>query len=972
MGKRVFNLLVILLLNINLFAQQDFSLSKYFVANPMVGAAIEFKHPSDMVRVENNVKSLIQTGNFNFPDIYGSNLTPYPNEWASYPDSVLWNVYYAYAAFSIYIDYSNRVPWKLSELKREQLKDFFYTEYLFNSYFKNFGTESTPTNPIFTYSFLIENNLIGKTRKETMERLFQWSRYKLQHFLGSPSPENFVAHWQHNDGPPVERVITGTTLTDNGEFSHWSRGCVGATMFFANVLRVINIPVKPISIGTHVGMDFPSERLLMTHGDDPYGIMDEINDVEIHAKEIFVPYAEIDSIKALGFEGNDIVSYGSHKVVAKHFPLNYYHPTDTNITYTRFSNALLYYTRSDTTQQYYQIMDQARTRYSAVDVDRYLEISNLKGSDSLWYKTVYGLNQHAYLDTVLITNDIGYARVINDKVHVFVDETTTEINPVFIRNADSFINIQADSIINLNNTNQVTIAAEDSILMVTYSIIKNTLPRYSVTLTPTPEGAGVCAGDGFYLQGTIVTIMAASAKGLRFVKWTEADTLVSLNSSYTFTPENDRSFVAHFDTLEYTIAATIEPDAGGTVDGVGIYKHGNTVDLTAIPADGYQFVGWKKWIYDNYYYISFEPTISFVAEQDTSFIAEFAINWHLVSVTSNPSYGGTVSEGGWYPFGTQVTVTATPADDWVFINWVKWTPERTDTLSTNPEYSFVLENNIYLIANFAKEYTLTVTTNPKEGGVVSGSGVYYAGTYTTITATPSEGYRFVNYTDDNNPDWVHGGRTLSIYVEKDRNLTANFVKRTYTIYAYPNNYEAGTISGDGVYEFGDNVELVATPNAGYEFVNWTEGGTEVSTSSTYDFTATADRNLVANFVVQSYTITAMANPVEGGYISGTGNYNHNSTVNLVATPNTGYEFVNWTDSENEVSTNEAFSFTATTDRNLVANFVVQSYTITAMANPVEGGYISGTGNYNHNSTVNLVATPNTGYEFVNWTDSENE
>ncbi|MDX9847783.1 MAG: T9SS type A sorting domain-containing protein, partial [Tenuifilaceae bacterium] len=203
-------------------------------------------------------------------------------------------------------------------------------------------------------------------------------------------------------------------------------------------------------------------------------------------------------------------------------------------------------------------------------------------------------------------------------------------------------------------------------------------------------------------------------------------------------------------------------------------------------------------------------------------------------------------------------------------------------------------------------------------------------------------------------------------------LVANFVVQSYTITAMANPVEGGYISGTGNYNHNSTVNLVATPNTGYEFVNWTEGGTEVSTSSTYDFTATADRNLVANFVVQSYTITAMANPVEGGYISGTGNYNHNSTVNLVATPNTGYEFVNWTEGGTEVSTSSTYDFTATADRNLVANFVVQSYTITATANPVEGGYISGTGNYNHNSTVNLVATPNTGYEFVNWTDSENE
>jgi uncharacterized repeat protein (TIGR02543 family) len=87
-------------------------------------------------------------------------------------------------------------------------------------------------------------------------------------------------------------------------------------------------------------------------------------------------------------------------------------------------------------------------------------------------------------------------------------------------------------------------------------------------------------------------------------------------------------------------------------------------------------------------------------------------------------------------------------------------------------------------------------------------------------------------------------------------------------------------------------------------------------------------------------ISANANPVNAGIITGTGSYNHNSTVNLVATANAGYDFVNWTEDGTEISTNPAYSFTATAERNLVANFATQSYAITAVANPVEGGTIT--------------------------------
>ena len=48
-------------------------------------------------------------------------------------------------------------------------------------------------------------------------------------------------------------------------------------------------------------------------------------------------------------------------------------------------------------------------------------------------------------------------------------------------------------------------------------------------------------------------------------------------------------------------------------------------------------------------------------------------------------------------------------------------------------------------------------------------------------------------------------------------------------------------------ENGTEVTFTATPNAGYDFVNWTNGGVEVSSSATYVATITATTSLVANF-----------------------------------------------------------------------------------------------------------------------------
>ena len=69
----------------------------------------------------------------------------------------------------------------------------------------------------------------------------------------------------------------------------------------------------------------------------------------------------------------------------------------------------------------------------------------------------------------------------------------------------------------------------------------------------------------------------------------------------------------------------------------------------------------------------------------------------------------------------------------------------------------------------------------------------------------------------------------------------------YTVTATVNPVEAGTVEGAGEYEENTEATLIATAAEGYEFVNWTVAGEEVSTDATYTFTVTADVEVVANF-----------------------------------------------------------------------------------------------------------------------------
>lgn len=130
----------------------------------------------------------------------------------------------------------------------------------------------------------------------------------------------------------------------------------------------------------------------------------------------------------------------------------------------------------------------------------------------------------------------------------------------------------------------------------------------------------------------------------------------------------------------------------------------------------------------------------------------------------------------------------------------------------------------------------------------------------------------------------------------------------------------GTTTGDGEYAVGSDVTVSAQANAGYTFVNWTDGGTEASANSTYQFKADVNRELIANFAVITYTIATSSSPAAGGNTSGGGTVNHDDSVTVVATANPGYNFANWTEAGVVVSGSASYSFTAGSDRDLVANF----------------------------------------------------
>ena len=484
------------------------------------------------------------------------------------------------------------------------------------------------------------------------------------------------------------------------------------------------------------------------------------------------------------------------------------------------------------------------------------------------------------------------------------------------------------------------------------------LQSFTINPSVNPSNGGTITGGGTYNYGSTCTLTATPATGYDFIKWTKNGTQVSNNPSYTFTVTEAATYVAHFQLQSFTINASANPNNGGTVNGGGTYNYGSTCTLTATPATGYDFVNWTK----NGTQVSNNPSYTFIVTEAASFVAHFQLQSFTINASANPNDGGSVSGGGTYNYGSTCTLTATPAMGYDFIKWTK----NGTQVSTNPSYSFTVTEAASFVAHFQlQSFTINASANPNNGGMVNGGGTYNYGSTCTLTVTPATGYDFIKWTK--NGTQVSTSPSYTFTVTEAASFVAHFQLQSFTINASTSPNNSGTISGSGTYNYGQTCTLIATPNPGYTFLRWTKNGTQVSTNSSYSFTVMESASFVAHFQLNNYVISISSSPSNGGTVTGGGAFHYGENCTVVATANPGFNFINWTENGNPVSNQLSYTFTVTSDRNLVANFTTQNYIITAIANPTEGGTVSGSGGYNYGDNCTLSATANTGYVFQRWT-----
>ncbi len=150
----------------------------------------------------------------------------------------------------------------------------------------------------------------------------------------------------------------------------------------------------------------------------------------------------------------------------------------------------------------------------------------------------------------------------------------------------------------------------------------------------------------------------------------------------------------------------------GSVEGSGFYDENAVAECRAVPSPGFAFSHWNDGNTDNPRYLNLT--------QDTSFTAYFREERDfLVQLYSNNDEWGSVDGDGYYPANSTVTISATPADKYLFDRWDDggWQNPRTFTLTQDTAFTaiFAPDPSQIGIDEGGLEQRLTMSPNPVSG-----------------------------------------------------------------------------------------------------------------------------------------------------------------------------------------------------------------------------------------------------------------
>jgi len=402
------------------------------------------------------------------------------------------------------------------------------------------------------------------------------------------------------------------------------------------------------------------------------------------------------------------------------------------------------------------------------------------------------------------------------------------------------------------STKQVWMTADKKGIRGTFKPIATEKKRLTVLISPLASGSVVLDPPGnLYNKDTVVTLIPSSMAGYKFSNWTgDVPTGQETSNPLNLQMNSDKTITAVFEKDQgptvYTLTVAETGTGTGTVDpavGTHSYIAGTEVTVTASPTADSDFIGWVGDVPSGQ---EKSNSLTLTMDGNKSLTAQFEKkNQTLFTLTtlSEPPEGGSIirdPNAASYAYGTTVTLTAIPADGYVFWGW------SGDASGSTTGTQVVMVADRTVTAQFIPiMYTLTVLK--KGDGTVEQSpapvdGKYIQGTTVTLTATPGTGYHFVGWTGS-----ATGTRnSVALTMDSDKTVTANFAPNDHILTVLAEHGSVEVQPNRATYPHNSIVTLTALADDGYRFQGWS--GATTGTLNPLVLVMDSDKNLTAHFV----------------------------------------------------------------------------------------------------------------------------
>ena len=430
------------------------------------------------------------------------------------------------------------------------------------------------------------------------------------------------------------------------------------------------------------------------------------------------------------------------------------------------------------------------------------------------------------------------------------------------------------------------------------------------------------------------------------------------------------------------------------------------VVLTATPSPGSRFAGWEGACTGT------APTCTVPGAEAANVTARFELETSEVTlVRSGAGSGDVTSSGGEVacgdgpdagacaaelPFGTEVTLTATPKPGSVFIGW-------SGPCTGKATCRFTVTADVSVVAEFGlASFSLAATRSGDGDGSISAdtgglacptacSATYTPGATVTLTATPADSSTFVGWTGA----CSGASTTCVVTVDAAKSVNAEFALKVFDLTASTSGAGTGTVAvapsptacdgGGCPLKYGTSVTIQATPGVGSQFLGWSGDGCS-GTDPTCVLVMDAPHDVVAVFSLDSLGVSLVKTGTGTGTLTSapvglscgsscTAAFPFDASVVITATAAVGSQFVSFAGCDS-VATNKC---TVTVDkaRQVSARFDLLQYavtvakagtgtgTVTADSGPINCGATC-LGSYGYGTSVVLTATASTGSTFASW------